>query len=216
MINLGPHIIESQAQDKLINLLLEKGKQVRSPKFDWSHKLAGKLKEQYTYEGDLEWFKLLFTIHLEEYINTLPNGKTNHILATTMNHTWDLTDLWINYQGPKEYNPPHNHAGDISFVIYPDIPKEIHDERSKINTEDPFKTNRTPPGNIVFEYGENIFSNFLSFCNTSYQLSPKTGTIVIFPSWLKHHVYAFESNVERISVSGNIKLNFENKERISL
>ena len=35
---------------------------------------------------------------------------------------------------------------------------------------------------------------------------PKVGDIVIFPSWLQHHVNAFKSDVERISVSGNIKI----------
>ena len=202
MINLGPHIIESQAQDKLINLLLEKGKQVRSPKFDYSHVLAGKLKEQYTYEGDLEWFKLLFTIHLEEYINTLPNGRTNHILTTTINHTWDLTDLWINYQGPKEYNPPHNHEGDISFVIYVDMPEEIIEESKKQEIE----TGKVGPGNIVFDAGDSVYSNFLSFYNNTVTFLPETKLLLIFPSYLTHHVYAFESDATRISVSGNIKI----------
>ena len=27
---------------------------------------------------------------------------------------------------------------------------------------------------------------------------------MIFPAWLSHHVYAFESDVERVSVSGNV------------
>ena len=36
---------------------------------------------------------------------------------------------------------------------------------------------------------------------------PKTGDAFIFPAWLVHHVHAFKSDVERISVSGNIILN---------
>ena len=39
---------------------------------------------------------------------------------------------------------------------------------------------------------------------------PVVGDILIFPAWLKHHVMAFQSDVERISVSGNITLGLRN------
>jgi hypothetical protein len=209
-IIFGPHVTISKAEDELLNILLEKGKEVRNPEFDFTNSLAGKMKEQYNFKNYKEWFKPLFKTHVEDYINTLPNSHSRHIIENSLNHAWSVSNMWINYQGPKEYNPPHTHQGDISFIIYVDIPKEIYDER--VNCLDPLqalKTRRTPPGNLVFEYGESVMSNFLSFVNTSYQISPETGIILMFPSWLKHHVFAFESNVKRVSVSGNIYLNFE-------
>ena len=129
----GPHMSIGMISDELVNLLIDKGKEVRKPEFDWSHELAGKLKEEYTYndvEGDHwnEWFVPLFHEHIVNYIDTLGPGRSRHITTNAKNFTWDLTRLWVNYQGPGEYNPPHNHSGDLSFVIYPDIPQEMLDE----------------------------------------------------------------------------------------
>ena len=66
--------------------------------------------------------------------------------------------------------------------------------------------NSAAPGNIVFEYGERHFGDFLSFCGTNLNVIPEKGLVIIFPAWLTHHVYPFESDVERVSVSGNISL----------
>jgi len=208
-IIFGPHVTISKAEDELLNILLEKGKEIRSPEFDFGHNLAGKIKEQYNFENYKEWFTPLFRTHLEEYLNTLPNSHSRHMVENALEPVeWSISNLWINYQGPKEYNPPHSHQGEISFIIYVDIPKEIHDEREGNPGTTSINYRRTPPGNLVFEYGEPIMSNFLSFANTSYQISPETGVILMFPSWLKHHVFAFESNVKRVSVSGNIHIKF--------
>jgi len=35
---------------------------------------------------------------------------------------------------------------------------------------------------------------------------PSDGDVYIFPSWMLHYVHAFKSDVERISVAGNIRL----------
>ena len=51
-----------------------------------------------------------------------------------------------------------------------------------------------------------IDDGFLSFYNNTVTFLPETKLLLIFPSYLTHHVYAFESDVTRISVSGNIKI----------
>ena len=73
-------------------------------------------------------------------------------------------------------------------------------------------SNKTAPGSIVFEYGERKFGDFLSFCNTSCSLIPETGLCIIFPAYLTHHAYAFHSDIERVSVSGNITFHWEQNE----
>ena len=42
----GPHMSIGKVSDEIVNLLIDKGKEVRKPEFDWSHELAGKLKEE--------------------------------------------------------------------------------------------------------------------------------------------------------------------------
>jgi len=207
----GPHITSTMVSSELTNLLIEKGKEVRKPEFDWSHELAGRLKEEYTYEEDWnEWFVPLFHEHIENYVNTLGPGRSKHIVTNAKNFKWGLTRLWVNYQRAGEYNPPHNHSGDLSFVLYPDIPQEMIDEAENMDQRG---SNKTAPGSIVFEYGERKFGDFLSFCNTSFSMVPKTGLCIIFPAYLSHHAYAFQSKgVERVSVSGNIKFYWEKNE----
>ena len=38
---------------------------------------------------------------------------------------------------------------------------------------------------------------------------PEVRDLLIFPAWLTHYVHAFKSDVERISVSGNIKFKYD-------
>ena len=197
ILHFGPHVVASRASNEMIKILLEKGKEIRNPEHDYTTELAGRIKNEYLYEDFGDWFVPLFQEHMVNYLRTTPFGLTGENLDRMDIVRWDLISLWINYQKCKEYNPPHNHKGDLSFIIYPDIPDVIREEKSHDNVE---------PGNVVFEYGDRHFSNFLSFNNISANIQPYTGLILIFPAWLSHHVYAFESDVERVSVSGNITL----------
>ena len=44
-------------------------------------------------------------------------------------------------------------------------------------------------------------------------MMPETGLLIIFPAYLTHHAYVFESkDVERVSVSGNIVFHWEQNE----
>jgi len=117
---------------------------------------------------------------------------------------WKVENLWINFQKQFENNPPHTHTGDLSFVIYLQVPKELVEE-NKLHIQNHTQNNEGP-GNIVFVYGEELFMNIN--CVTKF---PKRGEIIIFPAWLNHHVLSFKSDVERISVSGNIQLDIIKK-----
>ena len=55
------------------------------------------------------------------------------------------------------------------------------------------RSNKTAPGSICFDYGERKFGDFLSFCNTSFSMVPQTGLLIIFPAYLTHHAYAFQT-----------------------
>ena len=55
------------------------------------------------------------------------------------------------------------------------------------------------PGMINFSHGEEM-----PFCINQSSKMPEVGDLYIFPAWLTHYVHAFKSDVERISVSGNI------------
>jgi hypothetical protein len=98
-----------------------------------------------------------------------------------------------------EHQPLHSHDADLSFVIYLQVPIEITLEHNDRLGE----RSNTGPGKINFYYGD---MGSLKFAITQYAEMPVVGDIYIFPSWLNHYVNSFKSDVERISVSGNLHL----------
>ena len=202
ILMFGPHVVMSEASDELIETLLRKGNEIRGKEeHDFTHGLAGRIKEEYQYYGWNEWFVPLFHKHVIEYVSATPRSRSREILTELDVIRWDLKSLWVNYQKKAEYNPPHCHNGDISFVIYPSIPEELYTEPTGTANDDQVKG-----GNIVFEYNERHFQNFLSFTTACQNIQPHTGMIIMFPSYLTHHVYVFQQDVERVSVSGNINI----------
>jgi len=187
----GPLVFETQIDKEFVNLLLEKGQETT---VDARKYLAGQIDKEFYYENYNEWFIPKFSEYIESYIETARDYTTS--LPKHMAQGWHLETLWINYQRANEYNPPHDHSGDLSFVIYLQVPEEIVKE----NEETRHEHNNEGPGMITFWFGLSMpFS--INMCSKM----PSAGDIFIFPAWLPHYVNGFKSDVERISVSGNIK-----------
>lgn len=185
--NWGPFVLEFRVDNDLIEALLKEGNKSRENNLDARKQLAGEIKEEFYYK-DYEWFLSAFSNYISSYLECTGGNDKN---------AWRLDSLWINYQKANEYNPPHNHTGDLSFVIYLQVPKEIELE----NEEKENERNNAGPGMILFDYGQEMPLSIHRIIHM-----PRTGDAFIFPAWLVHHVYAFKSDVERISVSGNIFL----------
>jgi len=139
----------------------------------------------------IEWWHSELTKNPLNEENTLPKYKL------------ELQSLWCNLQKAGEYNPVHNHSGDISFVFYPHIPDELQHEETEINS--------FIPGAINFHFGDkqsNSLVHDLAIDLTPIDCHlhlPKTGELFIFPSWLKHSVFAFKTpDIIRWSIAGNV------------
>ena len=189
--NWGPYVLEFRVDDDLIKTLLEEGNESRKNNLDYRNELAGQIEEEYYYK-DYGWFVSAFSSYIATYLDGL-----DEYTRTNNNGSWTLENLWINYQKANEYNPPHKHTGDLSFVIYLQVPDEIERE----NDLRAHEHKNEGPGMILFDYGMEMP---LSINRIAHM--PREGDAFIFPAWLIHHVYAFKSDVERISVSGNIIL----------
>ena len=194
----GPHTIQSTIDQEFIDLLREKGDESRAKNLDNRKTLAGQMDYEYYYEDFKEWFCPLF----DPYISAYQVGATTHGRQLFKKPVigYEMISLWINYQQAYEYNPPHNHGGDLSFVIWLQIPEEI--EKEHIETK--HEHNNPGPGMICFDMGPEM-----PFSVGGNVMMPRVGQVFIFPAWLSHHVLAFKSDVERISVSGNIKFNYD-------
>ena len=112
-----------------------------------------------------------------------------------------LNNWWVNYQKQHEFNPIHNHSGIYSFVIWLKIPTD-----SKVQNDLHIGQNRN--GNVVSDF-EFSFTDMLGkLQGYVYKMDQKReGTMLFFPSGLKHGVYPFYNcDEDRITVSGNIFL----------
>jgi len=115
-----------------------------------------------------------------------------------------MTDFWVNFQKKHEFNPPHNHSGLISFVIWLKIPYDSK-EQNKLPFLNGIKDKDKKAGCFQFQY-LNMFGREM---DTDYHLDPSyEGTMVLFPSQLRHQVYPFYNcDEERVSISGNVFIN---------
>jgi uncharacterized protein (TIGR02466 family) len=184
----GPYLFQTGISPKVAKTLLSKGKKL-TEKFNKS--LAGQIENEFVYSDTsffMSEFKRVVDLYLEGYRHfaNLPNYKAK----------LSFKNMWINYQKKNEYNPPHIHTGcSHSFVIYLKMPKQI--KKEYFNN----KTQSAGPGSINFSYGEHN-----EWCNTDHGFFPEENTMFVFPSFLKHHVESFKSDVTRITVAGNFSL----------
>ena len=124
----GPFLFHSTMEPELCKLMLDEGLKVRG-KSDKLHidKLAGHLSEEYKLDAGTLGPKL--AVYLEAYsigYNQWRGGGGMQPKAT-------LLGIWINYMKAGDFNPPHSHGADLSFVAFPDVPKELAEECAAFN-----------------------------------------------------------------------------------
>ena len=124
---------------------------------------------------------------------------------------FELGELWVNYQKQHEFNPPHNHGGLYSFVIFIKIPTHWKEQHAL-----PFVINSNTPCASDFQFLLPIpLQRQTASSNTLYPipfkpylipLSPEDeGRMLFFPATLHHQVFPFYgTEEERITISGNI------------
>ena len=205
----SPTILESTVPNKFVKIINRVGDEVlndvvKSKQWDWSHKLVGKVsKEVQIPVDDADDRDLLFRVMRQGCLDYL-----KYIISKNRAYGWyklagkegkptldniHLTHSWIVSQYAGEYNPYHHHTGDFSAVIYLKIPPKMQEELD-VEFTDHYPSN----GLIEFMYGENS-----DMRSDTIKFKPEVGTMLMFPSYLKHFVYPFYSEGERRSMSFN-------------
>jgi hypothetical protein len=187
-LNWGPCVVRMKITDSFKKLLLDEGEK---NKIDYTDKLAGILNKETAY-GEESKGKILPSI--SEVL-----GVYDQAFCRFRMRTYDkppqyvLTSMWINYQKPNDFNPPHDHDGKLSFVTYLQIPEELKKENAA------YRGKSCGPGGIQFLFGDGVRD-----CITYQSFMPEENDMFIFPAWLKHWVAPYKSDCTRISVSGNV------------
>ena len=189
VLRWGPCLVKTKITEEWRQLFLS---EARASKKDFESRLAGMLKRQVEFRNS-SLFDKFFSDMFKMYDHALQDWTGDRNIIAGGGEMYNLESLWANFQGPGDFNPPHSHGGALSWVIYLQIPDELIEENKQ------YKGTSAGPGGITFTYGDGpreviTYQTYL----------PHTGDMYIFPAWLQHWVYPFKSDVERISVSGNV------------
>ena len=184
----GPHLFKTTLDKQFCNEMLEfKGTIANKT-------LAGHFEHEFfiTDRGGK-----YFMEHLENtgVINAFKESFKNFYNTEVPGNRLVLHNMWINYMSAGDFNPWHEHTGDLSFVFFVKIDEKILEENKKHKGTD----TDLGPGALTFSWGEpqDGMIHHKSFV-------PNQGDLLIFPAKLRHMVYPFKSNVERVSIAGNI------------
>jgi uncharacterized protein (TIGR02466 family) len=173
--------LEQEELKKIKNLCSKESK-------DYRDNLAGLIRHEHVIDVK-EMFPIIFPFinsYIEAYSTYAPKPMGKQI---------ELKAAWVNYMTKFESNPLHTHDDDLSFVIYTEVPEGLKEEVKDT-------ISNTKPGSINFMYTLGTEKYNVN----QHTFMPQEGDFFIFPSSLHHSVYHFQSEGERVSVSGNLKI----------
>ena len=173
--------LEQEEIEKINNLCSKESK-------DYRDNLAGLIKHEHVID-----VKEIFPI-INPYINSYMEAYSTYGYKPIGNKV-ELISSWVNYMTKFESNPLHTHDDDLSFVLYIKIPEELRQEVKD-------SISNTKPGALNFMYTLGTGKHQVN----QHIFIPQVGDIFIFPASLHHSVNHFQSEGERISVSGNLKI----------
>jgi len=205
----SPVILETTVPQKFVNIVNDVADEVlgdekKSAQWDFSGHLVGKVSKEVQIP--------ITSDDVKKYLSDVMKKGCllylNYMIETKRSYSWykmiaagqvpstnniHITQSWIVSQFAGEYNPWHKHSGDFSAVIYLKIPTGMAAEYEE-DEKDHYPAN----GRIEFMYGE-----AQDFRSDGVKFKPQVGKFLIFPSYLKHFVYPFQSRGERRSMSFN-------------
>jgi uncharacterized protein (TIGR02466 family) len=165
-----------------VDKILSKKKLIK--KLDYSKKLVGQVRQEFQLP------KAFVQKNLEKVIT---KEVKNYVKKTTGKNTSkvNIKNFWVVRQFNNEYNPIHFHDGHISGVGYLKVPSFKSSSKKLVKTD----------GSIDF-----ISGNKMLLSESIHNHQPKTGDVILFPHYLMHTAYPFNSNGERRSFSFNLEI----------
>ena len=123
VFNWGPCVIKLKIVDEFKKLLIDEGKKTTR---DFRDKLAGILDNEKGYD---EESKKKVLPYMSQYLGIYDQMYQKYVLKPYEKRPeYVISALWVNYQKQHEFNPPHDHDGKLSFVVYLQIPEELKKE----------------------------------------------------------------------------------------
>ena len=199
--NIG--VVEAKLPEDVTKDIWKAIKKARKNPDNMKDELAGNISSSIRLDAD--------SPQLAEFLNTiLPEFIKSHIesygapwrAVMKEGEGFNLESLWVNFQKKHEFNPPHDHSGVFSFVIWMQIPTSYAEQKKLPVCAESNADNHI--SNFAFSY-TNTMGRVSTF---AYNMEKEAeGYMVMFPSQMLHQVFPFfESGGERISISGNVDI----------
>jgi len=158
--------------------------------------LVGNIKEEYFLDSSRSHLERILMPRIDRYIRGFNYGEYLEQQSNGEHLRLRLGLAWVNFQRKGEFNPPHWHQGQFSFVIWLKIPYSLEEEAAYAPSKS-YAVN----GDFHFQWTTSLgqIRNHSLLADRS-----KEGYICVFPATMLHSVFPFYSTEEaRITVSGN-------------
>ena len=155
---------------------------------DYRKNLAGIIKHEHEIDPK-KMFPIIFP-YLQSYVQAFLEYNPK-----PLGNKLELTAAWVNYMTKFESNPMHTHDDDLSFVLFTQVPEDLKKEYDN-------NIGNAKPGALNFIYSLEQRTELIN----QHSFFPSVGELFIFPACLNHDVNSFQSEGERISVSGNVRI----------
>ena len=181
--------------------------------------LAGNIsKSKYLHDKN-DWFWKNVLKEMSEYIYLRDSWRNYFECIITKSMplpVFSLKEIWVNYQKQNEFNPPHQHTGEFSFVVFMKIPyhwKEQHALPWVVNSNTPCASDFQ----FLLDEGSGLIPRGMGEHGTiEIPLSPKDeGRMLFFRARQSHQVFPFYgTEEERITISGNIVIEQDQEQEL--
>jgi hypothetical protein len=170
----------------------------------YNSRLAGNLKSSYQMSESVRHVYNLVAPLVLEFDQNFGRYVTQNSIAPESSPIY-LKELWVNFQQKHEFNPPHDHFGIISFVIWLKVPFNMKDEHKSSPGS---VSNNNVSGRFCFQYTNSLGDICSHYIDADQTMENK---IAMFSGKMKHSVFPFYSSDEyRISVAGNFAVKGQN------
>jgi len=199
--NVG--VMEGKLPEETIDDLWKLIEEAKKEPDEMKSELAGNISSSLRLDPSSPLVKNFVQNIIPLYIeHTIKSYGIPHRLNMKEDQSWGLKSFWVNFQKQNEFNPPHDHDGVYSFVIWMKIPTSFAEQRELPIARDSNATN------VISNFAFHYTNTEGRVCQFAYNMEKEAeGYMVMFPSDMKHEVFPFyENDGVRISISGNLEL----------
>ncbi len=190
-----PQVVKDELK-KVINDLEES----KIENIDIRYKLAGHIEKEYELPitPNIKYLAETLSFEYDKIFYNSRDKFKNYPAETLKNNKieYSLKTLWINYSKKHDFNPPHTHSGEFSFVIWVEIPFNVQDELEV------YSPNGSQASLFNFQYTDSLgqLSKETLYVDKDWEWK-----MVFFPAQLSHYVNPFYTSDDyRISIAGNV------------